>query len=432
MVSRFKVKKMSAKAILVPKINSFQFDDKILTLDVPAKIGRSHKDDRAESGNGFFDSKVLSKQHALILYEEGKFFLMDTGSSNGTFVNNIRLSKSLEESKMTEIFNGDILRFGSDVVDKSRQVTQKCIISKVKLVHPDGSEGMMRSSQSRLYRPNDEFDDMYALTASLQEALSREKFLEDKLTKVRAMISKHIGRSQTDLIRIFEDIKEEIMSLYDETVASKDNTKIDDKVRVRKIMSKVEKKLIHIYDIFQLLAENTLLLEKLKDLEKKNAEKEQTVSIIKRKMQADEVEASTMKKVCQMQKDEIAGLEHEIARLQSDAENQDAKMMEIEGNYRDEMKAMRNDLESQMTRQEDELNAEITNLKTRLHDVTSNEINLLNRIKSLESEESYARAEVEKAAVKERDIAELQQRLEYKIECLEGELTQAHQVRLCG
>ena len=73
---------------------------------------------QAESGNGFFDCKVLSRQHALLLYEEGKFFVMDTGSSNGTFVNNIRLSKSLEESKMTEVFNNDLLRFGSDVVDK--------------------------------------------------------------------------------------------------------------------------------------------------------------------------------------------------------------------------------------------------------------------------------------------------------------------------
>ena len=44
------------------------------------------------------------------------------GSSNGTFVNNIRLSKGGEESKMTEVFTNDILRFGSDIVDKSRQV----------------------------------------------------------------------------------------------------------------------------------------------------------------------------------------------------------------------------------------------------------------------------------------------------------------------
>ena len=73
---------------------------------------------QSQSYNGLFDCKVLSRQHALLLYEEGRFFVMDTGSSNGTFVNNIRLSKSLEESKMTEIFTNDLLRFGSDVLDK--------------------------------------------------------------------------------------------------------------------------------------------------------------------------------------------------------------------------------------------------------------------------------------------------------------------------
>ncbi len=52
------------------------------------------------------------------MFEEEKFFLVDTGSSNGSFVNNIRLSKSGEESKLTRIYTGDVLRFGSDVVDK--------------------------------------------------------------------------------------------------------------------------------------------------------------------------------------------------------------------------------------------------------------------------------------------------------------------------
>ncbi len=54
----------------------------------------------------------------MLVFEEDKFFLLDTGSSNGTFVNNVRLSRSGEESKMTRVYSGDILRFGSDVVDK--------------------------------------------------------------------------------------------------------------------------------------------------------------------------------------------------------------------------------------------------------------------------------------------------------------------------
>ena len=63
---------------------------------------------------------------------ETKLFFF-TGSSNGTFVNNIRLSKGGEESKMTEIFTNDILRFGSDIVDKSRQVYNPCsVIIKIR------------------------------------------------------------------------------------------------------------------------------------------------------------------------------------------------------------------------------------------------------------------------------------------------------------
>ena len=64
-----------------------------------------------------------------------------------------------------------------------------------------------------------------------QEALSREKNLEDKITKVRGMISKNIGRSQTDLMRAFEDIKEELMNLYETSAATQATTdSIADKV----------------------------------------------------------------------------------------------------------------------------------------------------------------------------------------------------------
>ena len=55
--------------------------------------------------------------------------------------------------------------------------------------------------------------------------------MEDKITKVRGMISKNIGRSQTDLMRAFEDIKEELMNLYETAAATQSTTdSIDDKV----------------------------------------------------------------------------------------------------------------------------------------------------------------------------------------------------------
>ena len=60
--------------------------------------------------------------------------------------------------------------------------------------------------------------------------------------------------------------------------------------------------------------------------------------------------------------------------------------------------------------------------------VTSNEINLLNRIKSLEANDTYSRAEVDRCLAKERGAAEMQQQLQYRVECLETELDNANRV----
>ena len=52
------------------------------------------------------------------------------------------------------------------------QVTQKCIIGKIRLFHADGAEVSTRPTESRLFRPNDEFEDMHAITQSLQVGIS--------------------------------------------------------------------------------------------------------------------------------------------------------------------------------------------------------------------------------------------------------------------
>ena len=71
----------------------------------------------------FYRLQVLSRNHALLWYENGKFYLQDTKSSNGTFVNNQRLSKGSEESPAREVCSGDILQFGVDVMENSRKAS---------------------------------------------------------------------------------------------------------------------------------------------------------------------------------------------------------------------------------------------------------------------------------------------------------------------
>lgn len=91
------------KAVLVCRPNSHPFQDRTLMLDQAVKVGRSVARARPSPTNAIFDCKVLSRNHALLWYEQGKFYLQDTKSSNGTFVNNQRLSKGSEESLPREV-----------------------------------------------------------------------------------------------------------------------------------------------------------------------------------------------------------------------------------------------------------------------------------------------------------------------------------------
>ena len=57
--------------------------------------------------------------------------------------------------------------------------------------------------------------------------------MEDILVRVKAMIHKSIGRSEMDLVKTFEDVKHELMSL-NETDTERQNIAegIDEKVRI--------------------------------------------------------------------------------------------------------------------------------------------------------------------------------------------------------
>ncbi|KAF9481763.1 hypothetical protein BDN70DRAFT_930595 [Pholiota conissans] len=62
-----------------------------------------------------FRSKVVSRAHAEVWVESGgRFFVKDTKSSSGTFLNHVRLSPANTESKPHQIKDGDILQLGVD------------------------------------------------------------------------------------------------------------------------------------------------------------------------------------------------------------------------------------------------------------------------------------------------------------------------------
>ncbi|KAJ7204574.1 hypothetical protein C8J57DRAFT_1100759 [Mycena rebaudengoi] len=86
------------------------------------KIGRqtNAKTSPAER-NGYFDSKVLSRQHAEVWEEGNKIFIKDVKSSNGTFINGERLSQEGLESEPYELKSDDIVEFGIDIVGEDNK-----------------------------------------------------------------------------------------------------------------------------------------------------------------------------------------------------------------------------------------------------------------------------------------------------------------------
>nr|XP_057910823.1 sarcolemma associated protein a isoform X2 [Doryrhamphus excisus] len=192
----------SALAVFACRPNSHPFQERHVYLDEPVKIGRSVARCRPAQNNATFDCKVLSRNHAVVWFDHktSKFYLQDTKSSNGTFINSQRLSRGSEESPPCEVLSGDIIQFGVDVTENTRKVTHGCIVSTIKLFLPDGMEARRRSDviQAPLPLPVDKVaantpsmysQELFQLSQYLQEALHREQMLEQKLATLQRLLA---------------------------------------------------------------------------------------------------------------------------------------------------------------------------------------------------------------------------------------------------
>lgn len=102
------------------------FDRKTITVPYfpeVLRIGRQTNQKTVPSAlNGYFDSKVLSRQHAEVYADrQGRIFIKDVKSSNGTFVNGMRLSQENKESEPRELREQDVLELGIDIVSEDQK-----------------------------------------------------------------------------------------------------------------------------------------------------------------------------------------------------------------------------------------------------------------------------------------------------------------------
>ncbi|CAJ0604300.1 unnamed protein product [Cylicocyclus nassatus] len=186
--------------VLSPIAKSHPFEERRAHVgpdEDPLKIGRAVARLKAAKDNAIFDCKVLSRNHAVLSYRNGGFFLRDTKSSNGTFVNNERLAVTGEESEARQIFTGDIIQFGVEIVENSNKVAHGCIYAMVQLFDANGQmvegggtlsngemNGMLHSTEPSLVNNHQ----LFQMQQYLSEALYREEARQQKLEALEKML----------------------------------------------------------------------------------------------------------------------------------------------------------------------------------------------------------------------------------------------------
>jgi len=110
-----------------------------IVLKYAQKVGRAVPNKaKPAKDNAVFDSKVLSRSHAEIWADDNKVFIKDTKSSNGTYVNDERLSPGGMESAPRQLKTGDKLKLGVDVVENNT-AAHKCVVLEVVVKGDDAS-----------------------------------------------------------------------------------------------------------------------------------------------------------------------------------------------------------------------------------------------------------------------------------------------------
>ncbi|KAK3831102.1 MAG: SMAD/FHA domain-containing protein [Linnemannia gamsii] len=114
-----------------PRSLHFEVVDKDVPEGFILKIGR-FTDKQALPNRVTFKSKVVSRGHAEIYTELGRFYIRDTKSSSGTFLNHARLSPPGVESKPTLLKDGDVVQLGVDYQGGTQEI-YRCVKMRLEL-----------------------------------------------------------------------------------------------------------------------------------------------------------------------------------------------------------------------------------------------------------------------------------------------------------
>ncbi|KAI0222371.1 hypothetical protein LSAT2_026382 [Lamellibrachia satsuma] len=378
---------MSAIAVFTSRPNSHPFQDRRVSLHETVKVGRSVARARPAPNNAIFDCKVLSRNHAQLWYEDGRFLLQDTKSSNGTFINNQRLSKGSEESQHHEIFSGDVVQFGVDVMENSRRVTHSCIIALIQLYLPDGTEATNSHKNPFLSAPavmhtSVQSQELYQLSQYLQEATHREQMLENKLATLQRLIQNTQEASESGWQALIDEdrLLSRIEVLENQLqVFSKNQT--EDTLRQELVALQEDK---YNYETTAKESLRRVLQEKLEAVRK--------LSDLVRSLSNMEDECSHLREMCKTSQQELQELATKHQEQITELAEEHTKLLEAESEHKEELEKaakVHQELEEKLETKEKEeqaLRAQIEALRAD-NDFSSEQLsNIKARMESLKEE----------------------------------------------
>ncbi|KAJ7058779.1 SMAD/FHA domain-containing protein [Mycena amicta] len=97
----------------------------------PARKPSLEVEEQLYKPGAYFDSPVVSRRHAEVWEQDGKIYIRDTGSANGTFVNGRRLSPEGQGSFSCELRNRDVLELGTDIPGYCDTIAHHRVVCRV-------------------------------------------------------------------------------------------------------------------------------------------------------------------------------------------------------------------------------------------------------------------------------------------------------------
>ncbi|XP_070193509.1 sarcolemmal membrane-associated protein-like isoform X9 [Littorina saxatilis] len=380
---------MCALAILSCRPNSHPFQERHISLHEPIKVGRSVARARPTASNGIFDCKVLSRHHAMLWYESEKFYIQDTKSSNGTFINNQRLCKSGEESPLREIYSGDLIQFGVEVMENNRRgekITHGCIIGTIALYHPDGREAKPAPFLNQPNQPGItiQSQDLYQLAHYLQEALHREKMLEQKLGSLQQLVVTTQEAAEGGWQALIDEDKllSRLEMLENQLhVYSKNHS--EDTLRQELVALQEDK-----------ISYETTAKESLRRVLQEKLDAVTKLSDLERSLTSAEDECGHLKDMCESSQEELKQLAIRYQDQLKEVQELQDKLQEAEKSHQEEMER------AEREKQE---------LTEKLEDMIQQESSLSAQIESLQADNDFAKEQLAAMKAKLESIKEINQ-----------------------